>query len=243
MLYKALAFIFTILISFGATATNQNKTITVGSKRFTENYIIAEIFSQLIEHKLDQKVDRRFGLGGTMIAYNALKADEIQVYPEYTGTLAAAIVKTVERDFEKLNQFLQKENMIMLSPLGFDNSYTAIMKATRAKELGITSIGDLAKHPELQGAFSFEFQKREDGWPSLKRIYGLSNPVQGMDVPLTYEALKNDNIDFAEAYSTEPLIKKYDFDQLFRPNSTYLLQIFKIQKRSNPMCFYEICKF
>ena len=110
MPYKILTILFIYffsLTSFGA----EKLTIIVGSKRFTENYIVAEIFSQLLEKEPNIEVIRKFGMGGTMITYNALKAGEIHVYPEYTGTLASAVVKTGERDFNKLNASLYKDGL------------------------------------------------------------------------------------------------------------------------------------
>jgi osmoprotectant transport system permease protein len=195
------------LTSFPAWA---EKPIVIGSKRFTENYIIAEIFSQILEDR-GFRVKRKFGMGGTMVAYNALKAEEIDIYPEYSGTISLAILKSGERRYEKINELLKADNLTMLKPLGFDNSYCTVMKRQRAEKLHITTISDLSQHPELRGAFSFEFQERRDGWPAMRQVYNLENQILGIEVPLTYEALKDDRVDFAEAYSTEPLIAKNDF--------------------------------
>lgn len=213
MLYKVLvAFILSSLLAV-SPSLSQSKSVTVGSKKFTENYIVAEIFSQLLEEQ-GYQVTRKFGMGGTMVAYSALKNHEIDIYPEYTGTLAIAVLKLGNSQFENLNQHLQSEGLKMLRPLGFDNSYCAIMRKQQAQELNIESISDLKNYPKLVAAFSFEFQEREDGWPALKQVYQLKNPVKGLEVPLTYQALKNKRVDVAEAYSTEPLIEKYQFKVL-----------------------------
>jgi osmoprotectant transport system permease protein len=193
----------------------------VSSKKFTENYIVAEIFSQLLENS-GFKVKRRFGMGGTMVAYNALRAGEIDIYPDYTGTLSIAVLKSGLRGFNQIDSKLGEMGLQMLDPLGFNTSYAVIMKKDRARKLGISRISDLADHPGLRGAFSFEFQERTDGWPSMKQVYSLSHKIQGMEVPLNYEALRTDQVDFAEAYTTEPLVAKYDFlflkdDQEFFP--------------------------
>ncbi len=201
------------LFFFTSVSCYGQETMVVSSKKFTENYIVAEIFSQVLENN-GYNVDRRFGMGGTMVAYNALKAGEIDVYPDYTGTLSVAILKTGERGFDKINKKLETFGLKMLSPLGFDNSYTVVMKTKEAKELGIKKISDLSKHPNLSGAFSFEFQERSDGWPSMKKVYNLNHSIQGIENPLTYEALRSGQVDFVEAYTTEPLLAKYGFVQL-----------------------------
>ena len=97
----------------------------------------------------------------------------------------------------------------MLKPIGFDNSYCTVMTEKMATELSIETLSDLSRYPKLRGAFSFEFQERKDGWHAMKALYDLKQSVRGMDVPLTYEALINKEVDFVEAYSTEPIIKKY----------------------------------
>ncbi len=208
MLFKSLVISSFVLLLF--SACNQKDTIVIGSKRFTENYLLAEIFALYLEEK-GYKVERRFGMGGTMIAYSALQTGEIDLYPEYTGTVSEAVLKIKESDRETLNQNLKPQGVEMLQPLGFDNSYSLIMRKTQADRLGIKKISDLKNYPELKGGMSFEFQERQDGWADLKKVYELNQKVKGIEVPLTYEALKNNKIDFAEAYSTEPLILKYQF--------------------------------
>ena len=208
MLYKFLL-LFNFLFA-GDFLYAENQPITIGTKRFTENYILGEIFAQLLEDR-GYKVKRQFGLGGTLVAYNALRVGEIDVYPDYTGTIAEAILKVKEKSFSAINEKLLKDKVEALPALGFDNSYCIIMKKTLSEKLNIKSLSDLSQHPELVGGLSFEFQERPDGWRTLRNIYGLKNPIRGIDIPLTYEALKNNKVDFAEAYTTEPLIQKYDF--------------------------------
>lgn len=209
MLFKLFLFLSLLLPPTLASSEN-SEVITIGSKRFTENYIIAEIFAQLLESE-NFIVKRQMGLGGTMVAYNALKTNEIDIYPDYTGTIAESITKTKEHNIETINRVLSKDQVTMLTPLGFDNTYCLIMKQDIARTLGIKTISDLNKHPSLIGAISFEFQARSDGWKNLKKVYSLTNNIRGIDIPLTYEALHKDKVDFAEAYSTEPLIQKMNF--------------------------------
>ncbi len=206
---------FLLLYTFFSIASfcHAQDIVRVGSKRFTENYLLAEIFSQLLESQ-GYQVERRFGLAGTMVAFNALKAQEIDVYPDYTGTLTEALLKGDKPAEWKLNQELKKNGMSLLPPLGFDNNYTLVMTQKMSQELRIRKISDLKKWPRLNGAFSHEFIARKDGWYALKKTYGLENKVQGLEVPLTYSALTEKKVDFAEAYSTEPLIEKMNLVSL-----------------------------
>jgi len=205
MLSKFLILLFTLL-PFSTTVSAQ-ELVRVGSKRFTENYLLAEIFSQLLESQ-GYQVERRFGLAGTMVAFNALKAQEIDVYPDYTGTLTEALLKGPEPKDWNLSTELHKNGIALLPPLGFENNYTLVMTQELSQELGIHKISDLRDWAKLRGAFSHEFIARKDGWYALKAVYGLENEVQGLEVPLTYTALQEKKVDFAEAYSTEPLIEK-----------------------------------
>ncbi len=201
---------FTLLFSI---SSHGKEVLVVGSKRFSENYILAEIFSQLLESH-NYKVVRKFNMGGSMTAFYALKNENLDVYPEYSGTIAQAILKTEIQDFTSINNKLKKDGLLMLSPLGLNNSYSLVMKKQTALKLKIESISDLQQHPELTGAVSFEFQERKDGWLGLKETYGLTNPLKNLDVPLNYEALNNDRVDFAEAYTTEPLVEKFNLTVL-----------------------------
>lgn len=205
---KRLILIAILFFSFFAFA--KKDVISIGSKRFTENYLLAEIFSQYLESQ-GHTIKRRFGLGGTMVAFNALQKQEIDIYPEYTGTIARVILQKENQNFDQLNKDLIPKNTQMLAPLGFDNSYCVIMKKNQANSLNIKTISDLTQHPKLKGAFSAEFLVRGDGWTQLKEQYQLTNSVLSVEVPLNYEALANSKVDFTEAYSTEPLILKNNF--------------------------------
>lgn len=207
MLYK---FLLAFIILLNSHFAFSKETITVGSKRFTESYILAEIMSQLLEDR-GFIVERKFGLGGTLIAFDALRTGAIHTYPEYSGTLAEAIFKVKETSLPQLKKMLNKTNLDLLDPFGFNNTYAIVMRKDFAHENNIQNISSLKNHPNLLGAFSGEFQKRSDGWNELKNIYNLSNSIRTIEIPLSYEALHNKKVDFSEAYSTEPLIKKYDF--------------------------------
>ena len=211
MLFKLLAslvFIFSILTP-DAFAKEQ-EIIRIGSKRFSENYILAELLAQLLEEE-GFKVERKFGLGGTMVAYQALKTGEIDLYPEYTGTVLEAIIKSSDRDESVIAPFLKNQGLLVLGEFGLDNTYCFVIRKDDAARWNIGSISDLSKHPHLIGGLTAEFQGRKDGWEPIKKVYGLSNRVKSIEVPLNYEALFNKKLDFSDAFSTDALIQKYNF--------------------------------
>ncbi|MGQ4807796.1 hypothetical protein NKDENANG_01156 [Candidatus Entotheonellaceae bacterium PAL068K] len=186
--------------------------VRVGSKSFTENYLLGEITAQIIEQVGEAQVERQFGLGGTGITYRAIATGHIDIYPEYTGTLSRTILKdpTVETVTE-IRRHLRAKGLSISDPLGFNNTYALGMRRHRATKLQIRSISDLAQHPELTAAFSSGFLQRDDGWPGLRRHYGLRlTDVRTMGHTLTYEALINGNVDVIDIFSTDGKIPKLD---------------------------------
>ncbi len=184
--------------------------LVVASKDFNESYILGEIMAQLLESD-GFEVERRFGLGGTLICYEALRAGEIDVYAEYTGTLATAILKREERlGIDALNALLAREGLTLLPALGFNNTYAVAMPRALAAERGLETISGLVDHPDLRIAVSHEFLEREDGWPGLSRAYGFDRPIDGIDHGLAYQALAEGTIDVTDAYSTDGELVRYD---------------------------------
>ena len=180
------------------------QTLTVGSKRFTESYILGDIVAQSAggTHKP--------GLGNTAILLEALKAGSIDLYPEYTGTIAREILKSEERlDLAALNQKLQPLGLAASVPLGFSNSYALGMRRKDAERLSIRRASDLAKHPQLRFGLSHEFLGRRDGWPGLQAAYGLPQKPRGLDHGLAYEALAAGEIDVMDLYTTDAKIERY----------------------------------
>ena len=184
--------------------------ITVGSKNFNESYLLAEIFAQSLELE-GFDVDRKFGLGGTLVCYEALANGAIDVYVEYTGTLAEAILKTdiPAADLDQLNTAVSERGLQLLAPLGFNNTYALAMPEKTAGEKGISRISDLAAHPELVLALSLEFLNREDGWPGLNTTYGLSGKPVGIEHGLAYQAIDDGSADVIDAYSTDGELSRY----------------------------------
>ena len=174
------------LIAVAACCVAADATVTVGSKRFTESYILGEIAVQRMQAAGAPAVHRQ-GLGNTAILFSALKSGAIDVYPDYTGTLAFELLglKSVPA-LTELNAALEAHGLAAGIPLGFGNSYALAMSQKRAAELGIASISDLKRHANLRYGLSQEFLNRKDGWPALSTAYALSAPPVGLDQTATF---------------------------------------------------------
>jgi osmoprotectant transport system permease protein len=197
--------------------------VKIGSKKFTESYVLGEIAKRTLRDA-GISAEHRQGMGGTIILWQALRGGQIDAYPEYTGTIVQEILKrsdSMHIDFVIAE--LGKLGIGMTKPLGFNNTYALVMRRDRANALGIRTMSDLRKHPELKFGFTHEFLDRQDGWPSMAVAYRLGpQNVSGIDHALGYDALRNGQIDVKDAYSTDAKIAQYDFvvledDQKFFP--------------------------
>lgn len=194
-----------------ATATTARAAeVHVGSKSFTEGVLLGELAAQLVEQAGHQAVHHR-QLGGTQILWQALCAGEIDVYPEYTGTLLKEIFSTQQpNDPAALERLLAEQGIRMTEPLGFQNRYALGMTESRAAAQGIRTISDLRDHPQLRLGFSNEFMDRQDGWPGLQRAYQLpQRDVRGLDHDLAYRGLAAGQIDVIDLYTTDAEIEYY----------------------------------
>src|SRR6266403_2705617 len=185
--------------------------IVIGSKKFTESYVLGEIAKRTL-NDAGIPAEHRQGMGGTIIVWQALRGAQIDAYPEYTGTIAEEILKDQQlHSAAAIRDALSKFGVGMTEPLGFNNTYALIMRRDRAQELGIRTISDLQKHPELMIGLTHEFLARQDGWQPLAARYRLSpQSVIGIDHGLGYAALQNGSIDVKDAYSTDAKIAEYD---------------------------------
>jgi osmoprotectant transport system permease protein len=198
-----------------AAAAQDSGTLTVGSKKFTENVILGEMAAHLAR---DEGLEARHlrELGGTRILWNALVAGEIDVYPEYTGTIREEILHG--RDLapgEPLGPVLAEFGIRMSPPLGFNNTYAIGVKREFAESLGLRTISDLRAHPDLVIGFTNEFLDRADGWPGLQRQYDLPHAdVRGLDHDLAYRGIAAGSIHVIDMYSTDAEIAYYDLVEL-----------------------------
>jgi osmoprotectant transport system permease protein len=199
-----------LLLDASGVSAAPDGVIRVGSKSFTESYILAEIAAQVIERTGEARVERRLGLGGTGITHRAITSGAIDLYPEYTGTLARIILKDPAlRTPEAIRARLGASGLTMSEPLGFNNTYALAVRADTAERLGLGSIGDLSRHRQLTAAFSSGFLEREDGWPGLKRHYGLGlSNVRVMEHALTYRALADGLVDVMDVFSTDGQLER-----------------------------------
>jgi osmoprotectant transport system permease protein len=184
--------------------------VHVGSKRFTESYILAEIVAQTVEAAGEARAQHHQGLGNTAIVFAALKSGAIQAYPEYTGTIAIELLGLAQvPPLAELNRALSAHGVAASVRLGFSNAYALAMLDARAEKLGIRRISDLARHPGLRLALSQEFLNRRDGWPALLQAYGMAfKDVRGLDHGLAYEALARAQVDLVDVYATDAKIAR-----------------------------------
>lgn len=224
MIYKTTIWFFLFLI-FSGIAWSQE--IYIGSKTHPESRLLSEIIAQTIEQNTDLKVRRRYGLGGTLICFEALQTGEIDIYVEYTGTVLSAILKksyegqSAEETYDYIAKEIKEKFKLAAGPtMGFSNSYVLITD----RKLGLKNISELQNRTDLKYGFSNEFIKREDGFLGLNKHYNLQLPTpHGLEHGLAYKALAEGQIDVTDAYSTDGRLMEYNFqllqdDQYFFPD-------------------------
>jgi len=206
MLFAAAAFIASSVTAVTA------QTIKIGSKNFTEQFIVAELYAAALE-KAGFKVERKINLGGTLVAHEALESGAIDLYPEYTGTGFNAVMKatTTETDPEKVRQivkaFYEKEfNLTWLKPSNINNGYAIVVRPETAREYNLKTLSDLGKVADkLSLGAGTEFVDRRDGIAGLKEVYGAQfrEFKQFAALRLRYDALTQKQIDIANGFSTD----------------------------------------
>lgn len=204
---KIFATILILIISFSGT---HGQVYRVGAKHFNENYILGEMLAQLIESE-GYTVERKFNLGGTAVCFEALNAGSIDLYPEYTGSLAEEILKSESKlTHQELNNKLRQElNLEITLSFGFNNTYALATKPATAEARRLRNISDLQRETNITTAFSYEFLKRKDGWENLKKTYQLSLSPVGIEHGLAYQAIENGKIELTDVYSTDGEIERY----------------------------------
>ena len=192
-----------------ASLPAQGDTLRIGSKRFTESYILGEVLRQAAEGKT--AVEHRPGMGNTGILYAALKGGSIDLYPEYTGTIAKEILKVEgSPSLADLNRALAPLGLGVAVRLGFNDAYALAMRDDRASALGIRTLSELARRPGLKLGLSQEFIGRTDGWPGMQAAYRLPYATpSGLDHGLAYEAIAAGRIDVLDVYTTDAKIERY----------------------------------
>ena len=202
-------------------AQPQNRPVVVASKPFGESYLLAEMFSQLLESR-GLSVERRPGLGATEIAFGALRTDAIDAYPEYTGTGLVAILHDTLPDSVTADpravfahvarRFADLYHARWLPPLGFQNTYAIAVTRSTANRYRLRTLSDLAREsPHLTAGFTADFIGRSDGLVGLSRVYGLRpRAVRPLAPAVKYQALATGAVDVIDGYSTDGLLARYD---------------------------------
>ncbi len=207
-----------VMILIGMLVTPSSpaaERIVVGSKIFTEGYVLGEIAAQTLEaSRPPVPVVRKLGMGSTGILFESLSSGAIDVYSDYTGTLAEAILKNPQlRSVAEIRAALLKMGIVISEPLGFDNTYALAAREDFAQREGLHRISDLARlRLTLKSGFSYEFMDRQDGYPGLSQRYGLGlDPahVNRMEHSLTYQAIDQGAVDVIDVYSTDAKIRKF----------------------------------
>jgi osmoprotectant transport system permease protein len=196
-----------MLLGLCGHASAQGEPLKIGSKRFTESYVLGEVLLHAAGHAV-----HRPGLGNTGILHAALVSGAIDVYPEYTGTIVREILgREGNPSLAEIDAALAAQGLAASIPLGFNNTYAIGVARALATKLGLRTIGDLAAHPALRFGISHEFLGRKDGWPGLARAYGLQRfRPTGLDHGLAYEALASGRVDVIDVYTTDAKIARYD---------------------------------
>jgi osmoprotectant transport system permease protein len=198
------------LLPLEALAAN---TIVVGSKVFTEGYILGEIAAQSIESASSVPVERKLGMGSTGILFEALSTGAIDLYADYTGTLSEAILKQPDlKSVADIQLALSKINLVISAPLGFDDTYALAVKESFAEKHDLHTISDLARvASDIKAGFSYEFMDRKDGYTRMAERYHLvlaPQKVSRMEHSLSFQAIDDGAVDLIDTYSTDAKIKK-----------------------------------
>ena len=215
-----LVLILCMLFAMVGCSGNQKKVI-IASKQFTENILLSEMYSQLVEANTDLKVERKQNLGGTSVCFPAMEKAEIDIYVEYSGTAYAEILKlsndgTVTSDgvYDAVQSKLASDyHITMFEPIGINNTYALGMLHSVSEELDISSMSDLTSlSPNLRFGANHVFYTRElDGYDAMMARYGYNfSASEKMDSSLLYEAIAQKQLDVIIIYATDSLLVKYD---------------------------------
>ncbi|MGM0124023.1 osmoprotectant transport system substrate-binding protein [Enterococcus sp. AZ194] len=213
--------LFSVLIgSYIYTSQEDSKErIVIAGKLGAEPDILINMYKELIEENSDIQVSLKSNFGKTSFLYNALKSGEIDIYPEYTGTVVETLLYEADEpsnDSREVyeyarNKIAEQDHLTLLEPMNFQNTYAIAVKRSFAQENHLKTIEDLEKVAgQLKAGFTLEFIDREDGYKGLQKVYGLSMNVQSMEPSLRYQAIDTGDVNIVDAYSTDSELKRYD---------------------------------
>jgi glycine betaine/choline ABC-type transport system substrate-binding protein len=212
-----------LTLAVGGCGPARSERIVVGGKNFTEQNILAEFVAQQIEARIGVPVARKLNLGGTLICHEALRAGQIDLYVEYSGTALTAILgEEPQSDPASVyrlvrDAYADRFDLLWGDPLGFNNTFAIIVRGEDARRLGLRTISDVALHaPGWRPGFGYEFMERPDGYRGLIETYGLTfgEVPRTMELGLIYRALKEDQVDLVAGNSTDGVIEALDLTVL-----------------------------
>ncbi len=200
------------------TGCGSSNKIAIGSKDFSENIILGEMFAQLIEANTDIKVERRLNMGGTFVCFEAIKKGDIGIYPEYTGTgltaqLDMGVISDPDETYRVVKEeFDQQFDIKWLEPFGFNNTYAIAVTSEIAERHNLEKCSDLAEvADQLVFGAEHEFFNRQDGYDGFIELYEVNfKDVAKMNVSLKYQAIGEGQMDVTDAFATDGQIKQYD---------------------------------
>jgi osmoprotectant transport system substrate-binding protein len=212
-----LCVIFLFLFPFLASGCRKSRDphLTIGSKFFTEQVILAELLAQHIEFRTGIHVERKSNLGGTLLCQKALLSGDLDLYVEYTGTALTAVLnespsRNSHEVYNRVQQgYAQRFNLEVTEPLGFENTFAMVVRGEDAQRLHLRNTTDLVPHaPKMRAGFGYEFLERPDGFRGWSQLYGLrfAAPPSVMDLGLIYRALVDKKVDIVAGNSTDGLI-------------------------------------
>jgi osmoprotectant transport system permease protein len=203
------ALLLTTIVALATSPASAAPALRIGSKRFTESYVLAEIVARIARAEGAETTHAQ-GLGGTAVTFRALEERSIDAYPEYTGTLAETVTKGPP-DLATLRASLATRGLAISDPIGFENTYALAVTRATATRLGLARLSDLGPRAELRFGLSHEFMGRSDGFPGLAERYRLApKDVSALDHALAYDALTKGSIDVTDVYTTDAKIARYD---------------------------------
>lgn len=202
-----------------ACQKNGGNRIRIGSKNFTEQIILAELLKQYLESHTGLQVDTRANLGGTLMCHQAVRAGEIDLYVEYTGTALTAVLREASGGgpadvYRRVKAgYAERFGLEVLEPLGFSNTFAIVVRGEDARRLKLKTISDAAqKVPEWRAGFGYEFMERQDGFPGLGKAYNLrlDGSPRTMELGLLYRALMEKQVDLVAGNATDGIISAFD---------------------------------
>ena len=209
-----------VAVALISSMAQAQQPVRVGSKNFTEQFILGELYAQALEAN-GIKTEKKFNLGGTLIAHKALEEKQIDLYPEYTGTILLAVLKQetmtdAKAVYDKVKGEYAAKGLVVLNQAPVNNTYVLVVRPETAEKYKLETDSDLAKvSKELKLGAGPEFRDRKDGLPGLRDKYSMEfkEDLQ-LAIGLRYQALKNDQIQVVNGYSTDGMISAMKLKRL-----------------------------